>query len=62
MAVSLYQVNASKERQIQTSDKAEEFGHLLSASLDSVYKDCMLFNIEELTEEQVKAIFLEPEN
>lgn len=62
MAVSIYQVNASKGQLTQAIDKAEEFGHMFSASLDNVYKDYMIFNVEELSEEQVKALFLEPEN
>lgn len=59
MAVSLYQVKGTK---ITDGNADEEFGHFFSASLNTVYKDYMFLDIEQLTIEQAEAIFFEPEN
>lgn len=62
MAVSLYQVDASRGRVVHDDSTAEEFGHMFSASLDSVYKDYMFLDMSELTDEQIQNLFLDPEN
>lgn len=59
MAVSLYQVKGTK---IADGKADEEFGHFFSASLNTVYKDYMIVDIDQLTFEQAEAIFFEPEN
>lgn len=59
MAVSLYQVKGTK---IADSNADEEFGHFFSASLNTVYKDYMLVDFDQLNFDQAEAIFFEPEN